>query len=93
MLVSSLKVSFLRTLIWDKLGAFQVLLAPALSLAIAMLAVTPFTAQTALAALLTGGGAVALHQMLDALKQAPFIGDAIKKVIAFIEMLLGGLKP
>jgi hypothetical protein len=93
MLISSMKVSFLRSLIWDKLGEFKVFLAPLLSLVIALLAVSPFTLETALAALLTGGGAIALHELLDALKSAPFIGGGIKRVIAFIEMLLGGLKP
>lgn len=88
LLVSSLKVDFLRTYLWDKLGSFKVFLAPALSLLGALLAVQPFTWATFWAALTTGAGAIALYEIFKALKALPGVSPLLAKVIDFLSGLL-----
>lgn len=84
LLVSSLKVEFLRKYLWDKLGAFKVFVAPVLSLLGALLVVDPFTWSTFWSALTTGAGAIALYEILKALKEFPGISPLVNKIIEFI---------
>ena len=88
-IISTTKNSFLKQLIWDKLGWAKVMVAPVLAMIVVALTVQPFNAKAVLLALTTGAGAIALHQVLDALKDAPFIGETWKKVIDGIGKLLG----
>lgn len=94
-LISAVKLSMLRPL-WDKLGGFKVLVAPALSLALALvqaLGGQPLTKVAVLNALVIGAGAVALHEFLDALKGVPVVQDKFGPVIDLVKKLLSGVKP
>jgi len=88
LIVSSMKVSFLKP-IWDKLGWAKILIAPLLSLVGALIAYftggVPFVFSDFMAYLFVGGGSIIMHELLDALKQMPWIGDSVKAVITLIE--------
>lgn len=90
--VSSMKVSFLRTLIWDKLPALaQTLAAPILALiggTLGYLAggVKP-TLANLVAYVILGAGAVFVHEILDGVKTIPGVGKMVVAVINFIEGL------
>lgn len=88
LLVASMKNSILRTYVWDKLGGAKVLVAPALSLIAIALETGSLGLKEMLAAIMTGAGAVALHEFLDALKSMPGIGPMYVKVIDVIGLLL-----
>lgn len=75
LLLSTIKNSFLRGLIWDKLGSMKVFAAPALSLIIVLLGMNEWNLGGVFVALTTGMGAVALHQVFDAIKAMPGIGS------------------
>lgn len=77
LLISSMKNSLLRGLIWDKVPNWlKMFVAPLLSIiAFALMMGKGFTSATLAAALTTGVGSQYLHEMLDALKTAPFVGD------------------
>jgi len=87
--ISSMKNSLLKELIWDKLKGFKIFVAPLLSLIIIVISVQPFTWKAFLLAMVTGAGAMALHAILDGVKELPFIGETWKKVIDVIGKLLG----
>jgi len=88
-IISSMKVTFSKQLLWDKLGAAQAWLAPALGLLVGILSMgTALTLASALAYVGSGAGAILFHELLDTLKVAPVIGDTIVKVIAVIQALL-----
>ena len=91
LLIASMKVSFIKPL-WDKLGAYQALVAPMLSLVAGLVMVQPFSLEAAVAFLLTGLGAVAFHELLDVVKAMPWVGPAYKKLIEIFMALLGGNK-
>lgn len=82
LLVSSLKVDLIRAFFWDKLGVAKVFVAPSLSLVGALLVVEPFTWATAWVALSTGAGAIAIHEILSALK--PFVSPLLSKVLDLV---------
>jgi hypothetical protein len=81
LVVSSLKVDFIRSLLWDRLGAAKVLLAPVLSLLGALVVVQPFTWETVWVALSTGAGAIALYEIVNGLKTLPFVSPLVSKVL------------
>lgn len=97
LVVASMKVSFLRTLLWDKLGAFKAILAPALGLLGGLLAYlssgAPITLPGLVAYFIAGAGALALHELLDALKALPGISIVANTVISWLMALLGAPKP
>jgi len=86
LVVSSLKVDFIRSLLWDKLGEAKVLLAPVLALLGALVAVQPFTWATVWVALSTGAGAIALYEIVNAVKKLPFISPAVSKVLDIVSL-------
>jgi len=94
LIVASMKVSYLNTLIWSKLGAAQVYFAPVLGLIAGCLGLgTPgvaVTGATIFAYVSAGGGAVFLHEILDSVKAIPGIGAVYVTVINLIESALGG---
>lgn len=90
LLISLTKVSFLRPL-WDKLGAAKAVLAPVLGLVVGFLifqASNPMTFAAVVGYLLSGGGAIMLHEILDAVKSLPMVGPVFKSVIEAIQKLL-----
>lgn len=95
-IVASMKVSFLNQLVWSKLGAAKVFVAPVLALVAGLLGLgaggVPITGPLVVAYLFAGGGAVFLHQVLDSLKELPGIGQLYISLIDFVSGLLKGPK-
>lgn len=96
LLVGSLKVTFLRTLIWDKLGGLKFLMSPAFALigGIAGLWIDNKAPSFAIisAYFLAGLGGILLKDLLENLKKLPGIGAGVVKVITWIEDLMTALK-
>lgn len=92
LIVSSTKVSFLNQVLWSKLGVVgQKLLAPALGLVAGFLSLgTTMTLAGALAYISAGVGAIALHELLDGVKEVPGIGPVWLSIIDLIERFTGG---
>lgn len=87
LLVSSLKVDLIRAYFWDKLGAAKVFVAPSLSLIGALIVVKPFTWATAWIALSTGAGAIALYEILNAVKALPGLAPLASKIVELLMSL------
>lgn len=92
LVLSICKNSALRPL-WDKAGAWKVLVAPALAVIYAVVMVKPLTLSAIVASLVGGALAVATHELLDAVKNLPGIGPAFLKVIGFVQGLLKAPPP
>lgn len=90
-LIAIWKTSLVRPL-WDKLGAAKVLVAPILGMVAAIVAIEPLSLSAVLEGLKGGTLAIALHQLLDAIKLLPKLGDTYKSLISFFQSLLGGKK-
>ena len=71
--------------LWNKLGNFKVLAAPLLSMLLSLVGVNPFSMSESF---ISGALAIALHEMLDALKAMPGIGPKYQALIAVVERLL-----
>lgn len=94
LIISSMKVSFLSPL-WDKLGSAKVYVAPVLGLVAGLLGFlgpAQITWASLIAYIMTGGGAVFLHEILDSIKSIPGLGGWYLTVISIIEGALGGAK-
>lgn len=89
-LISTMKNSFLRGLLWDKVPNWlKLFMAPLLSLlAFVLMSGQGFSAPVVLAAITTGIGSQYLHEMLDALKGAPFVGSKWQWVVDVLGSLL-----
>jgi hypothetical protein len=91
-LISSMKVSFMKKLLWDKLPAMAKFAAPATLALIAGLidyvAHGGFSWSGLAAWALAGQGAMLLHHFLDAVKELPFVGP---KYDAMIDIVQGWL--
>lgn len=94
LLIASMKVSFLKNLIWAKLGSFQNIAAPFLGLLAGVIGLfghgSPVTLASIFAYLAAGVGASGVHELLDAVKNIPGIGAGYIAAINVIEKLLGG---
>lgn len=92
-LLSTLKVSAIREITWDKLGAAKAWAAPVLGLIFGVLSLgTSLTWASALAYISAGAGAIILHELLDSIKAIPRIGSVWLSIIGVIQSLLGGKK-
>lgn len=92
-LISTLKVSVLRELIWDKLGDAKVWAAPILGLIFGIASLgSGLTWASALAYVSAGAGAIILHELLDSAKAIPGIGSVWLSIIGVIQTILGGKK-
>jgi hypothetical protein len=95
-IISTMKVSVLRRY-WDLIGSLKVLVAPSLAL-IAGLATLKLNPESRdmwpiLAAwMIAGSGSIIVHQLLDAVKGLPFVGQKYDLMIEVIQGLLGGRK-
>lgn len=94
LIVSSIKVTAFRDRVWSRLGPAQVLVGPTLALVAGLLGLmgdsgTPLSLASVVAYLTAGGGAILLHQALDALKSLPGLGAPYQKAIATVEQTLG----
>ena len=91
LIIASMKVTFLNTLIWSKLGSLQIWVAPVLGLIAGILSLgTGLTLPAAFAYISAGGGAVYMHEIMDLVKAIPGIGSTYVAIINFLENLLGG---
>lgn len=92
-LLSTLKISAIREVTWDKLGAAKAWAAPVLGLIFGVLSLgTNLTWASALAYVSAGAGAIILHELLDSIKAIPGIGSVWLSIIGVIQSLLGGKK-
>jgi hypothetical protein len=92
-LLSTLKVSAIREITWDKLGSAKAWAAPVLGLIFGVLSLgTSLTWASALAYISAGAGAIILHELLDSVKAIPGIGSVWLSIIGVIQSLLGGKK-
>lgn len=94
-LISSMKVTFLDDLIWNKLGpAVQIWVAPILGLLagifLPLLSGSAFQWSTLFAYVGAGMGAMYLHEILDLVKAIPGIGPFWVGAISAVEEVLGG---
>lgn len=97
LVVSSMKVTFLNKLIWEKFGRAKAWASPIFGLIAGLLALgsdghLPSIAE-AMAYMSAGSGALIFHELLDTIKVIPGLGP---KWIAFIEVIessLGGPPP
>ena len=94
-LISSMKVSFLRPL-WTKLGNGQIWLTMGLGfvagLCDAFVGQDKFSWSIVAAYTFAGAGAPVLHLILESIKSIPGLGDVYKSVITIIMEMLGGAK-
>lgn len=86
LIVSTFKNTLLRKWLWDWAGEAKSVIPYVLAMLICLLAIpqADWSFATVLLALTTGGGAVALHQLLDSLKAAPWIGEKYKWIVELI---------
>ncbi len=93
LIVGSMKVSVLNEMLWSKLGAAKVYVAPVLGLIAGILGLGsngPITAASVFAYVASGAGAVILHEILDSIKAIPGLGEVYISIINLIESFLGG---
>lgn len=94
-IVSSMKVTFLRELLWSKLGAAQAWVAPLLGLIAGILGLGndgQISLASVMAYVAAGAGAVILHELLDSVKAIPGIGEIYISLIKIVQGFLGGKK-
>lgn len=92
-LISTMKVSVLRELIWDKLGNAKVWAAPLLGLLFGIASLgSGLSWASALAYISAGAGAIILHELLDSVKGIPGLGSVWLSIIEVIQKILGGKK-
>lgn len=92
-LISTLKVSVLRELIWDKLGNAKAWAGPLLGLIFGLASLgSELNWASALAFVSAGAGAIILHELLNTVKAIPGIGSVWLSVIEVIQKILGGKK-
>lgn len=93
LILSSMKVSFLRQLVWDKIGALKPWLAPGLGLLAGILALGKgINLASAIAYISAGAGAIIFHELLDSLKAAPGLGVGIQGFINLLMSWFGAKK-
>lgn len=95
LVLSSMKVSALNDLIWNKLGAFKAWAAPILGLIVGIVGLGAdgkITLAGVLAYMSAGAGALILHELLDTIKAIPGIGSMWVSVIEIIKSVLGAKK-
>lgn len=97
LIIASMKVSYLNTLIWSKLGSWKVYMAPFLGLIGGILGLgvagVPVTVASVFAYVSAGAGAVFLHEILDTVKAIPGIGPVYVTIINLISGALNGPEP
>jgi hypothetical protein len=88
-LISTMKNSLLRGLIWDKLPTMaKLLVAPVLALLAFFLGLGKLDGATILMAITTGAASVYIHQLLDAVKEIPGVGPKYQWLIDLLAKLL-----
>lgn len=88
LLTASMKVPFIRSLLWDKLGKAQALVAPLLGLAAGILSMQPITLPGVLAYVGAGAGAIILYELLDFLKVPAASNAMVLGILNFLQSLI-----
>ena len=92
LLIASMKNSMLRKFIWDKMKWGKVFVAPGLSLILVIIGQLKgghaIDMKSLMLAMITGAGALALHEILDGLKYIPGIGPMWVSLIDLVGNLL-----
>lgn len=91
LIISSMKVSLLRDLIWDRLGVLKAWVPPFLGLAAGLLGLAgdgSLTFAEAFAYMSAGAGAIILHELLNTIKAIPGLGKVYIQVIDLIQLAL-----
>lgn len=88
LLIASMKVSVIRSYVWDRLGAFKAFAAPTLGLIAGVISLETITLPGLATYLFAGAGAIILHEILDAVKSIPGIGAIYVSIIDFIKKIL-----
>lgn len=95
LLISSMKVTAIRQLLWDKLGGAKAWVGPGLGLILGILTLAMgghLTLAGVLAWVSAGAGALILHELLDSLKKVPGLGAMWVSFIDLIMSYLGAAK-
>jgi hypothetical protein len=92
LIISSMKVSFLNSLIWAKLGWLKVFTAPTFGLIGGLLTIKSQSVSTydIIIYLISGGGAVFLHEILDSAKEIKGIGPVYLNIINILTAIFRG---
>ncbi len=92
LIISSMKVSFLNSLIWTKLGWLKVFTAPIFGLIGGLLTIKSQSVSTydIIIYLISGGGAVFLHEILDSAKEIKGIGPVYLNIINILTAIFRG---
>lgn len=93
LLVASMKVNLINSVVWDKLGEFKAILPLLLGILAGLLLLPQVTFPAVLAYLLTGGGAILFHQLLDMAKSVPGLGKIYVYAIDLVEKFLMSAPP
>lgn len=91
LIISTMKVTAIRQMFWDKLGAAKAWAAPILGLILGILTLAMgghLTLAGVLAWVSAGAGALILHELLDSLKKIPGLGAMW---VSFIDLVMGYL--
>lgn len=92
-LLSTMKVSILRPLVWDKLSDNQKSFAPiVLSFLLSLLMVKPLTISAVIVACVSGSAAIPLHHFMKAIEGLPGVNKSVMMVIQLAQKYLGGVK-
>jgi hypothetical protein len=90
LVVASSKVPFVKQVFWDKLGKFKALLPLVLGLIAGLVVMgKALTLPAAFVYISTGAGAIAMHEILKAVKELPGIAPVWVKVLDVVGALLG----
>lgn len=91
LLIASMKVNLINNALWSKIpDKFKGWLAPGLGLLAGLLLLPKLSLAAVMAYVVSGGGAVALHEILDLVKLIPGIGSMWVSLIDIVE---GALNP
>ena len=89
LLIATMKNSFARKYVWDKLGWAKILVAPVLSMIAFAVTISPFNLKTVVLALVFGAGASYLANVVKAIREIPGLGTVWVQVMDWIGNLLG----
>lgn len=91
LVIASMKVTAINNIFWQKLGGFKTFLAPVLGIIAGVIMLPQVTLPAVVAYMFAGGGAIALHELLDALKAVPGLGSVYVYIIDMIEAFFNPL--
>jgi hypothetical protein len=88
LIVGTMKIDFIKHILWDKLGAAQTIVAPVLGLIAGLVSVQPFSLAAAAAYAFAGLGANFLYELLDMAKVPAASNTLVSTVIALVQSMV-----